>query len=75
MKKAIFTALIGMATLTVISCGNNTETKTHTHEDGSTHADHDTSKPAQQEFVVEDTTAKDTTAKEHTHKTGEKHSH
>jgi hypothetical protein len=79
MKKAIFCAFIGIATLSMISCGNNAETnaetKTHTHDDGSTHADHDTSKPAQQEFVVGDSTAKDTTAKEHTHKDGEKHSH
>jgi hypothetical protein len=78
MKKAIITALIGLASMIVISCGNssnNTETKTHTHDDGSTHADHDTTKPAQQEFTVGDSTASDTTAKEHTHKDGEKHSH
>jgi hypothetical protein len=75
MKKAIVIALIGIASFTVISCGNNTENKTHTHEDGSTHADHDTTKPAQQEFTVGDTTSKDTTANEHTHKDGEKHSH
>jgi hypothetical protein len=75
MKKAIITAFIGIASLTFISCANNTESKTHTHEDGSTHADHDTTKPAQEEFVVADTTKKDTTGKEHTHKDGEKHSH
>ena len=74
MKKAIITALIGIATLTIVSCGNNAETKTHTHDDGSTHADHDTAKPAQEEFVVGDTTNKDAT-KEHSHKDGEKHSH
>jgi hypothetical protein len=75
MKKAIITALIGIATVTIISCGNNTETKTHTHDDGSTHADHDTTKPKQQEFVVGDTTKKDTVGKQHTHKDGKKHSH
>jgi hypothetical protein len=75
MKKAIVTAFIGMASLIMISCGNSTESKTHTHDDGSTHPDHDTTKPAQQEFTVGDTTGKDTTVKEHTHKDGEKHSH
>ena len=75
MKKVIITALIGLASMAVISCGNNTDSKTHTHEDGSTHADHDTTKPVQEEFVVGDTTNKDTTGKEHTHKDGEKHSH
>jgi hypothetical protein len=75
MKKAVFSALLGIASLTMISCGNNTGTNTHTHEDGSTHGDHDTIKPAQQEFLLGDTTGKDTTGKEHTHKDGEKHSH
>ena len=78
MKKAVFTAFIGIASITIISCGNNsenTETTTHTHEDGSVHVDHDTTKPAQQEFTVGDSTTTDTTTKEHTHKDGEKHSH
>jgi hypothetical protein len=74
MKKVIINAFMGIASLIMISCDNNTESVTHTHEDGSTHADHDTSKPVQEEFVVGDTTNKDTT-KEHTHKNGEKHSH
>jgi hypothetical protein len=75
MKKAIFSAMIGLTILTMISCSNNAETKTHTHDDGSTHAEHDTTKPAQHEFVVGDTTSKDTTTKQHTHEDGEKHSH
>jgi hypothetical protein len=75
MKKTFVTALIGIATVTIIGCGNNAETKTHTHDDGSTHADHDTTKPKQQEFVVGDTTKKDTAGKQHTHKDGKKHSH
>jgi len=75
MKKAIFSTVLGIATLAMIGCGNNGETKAHTHDDGSTHADHDTTKPAQQEFVVGDTTSKDSTGKKHTHEDGEKHSH
>ena len=76
MKTFFFSAIILLASFSVIGCGNNTSAPdTHTHDDGSTHADHDTTKPAQQEFVVGDTTARDTTAKEHTHEDGEKHSH
>ena len=61
--------------MTNISCDNNTKNKSHTHEDGSAHADHDTTKPAQEEFTVGDTTSKDTTGKEHTHMDGEKYSY
>jgi uncharacterized lipoprotein YehR (DUF1307 family) len=75
MKKTIFAALISLATFSLTSCGNNSESKTHTHEDGSTHADHDTPKLQQEEFVVSDTTHSDTTSHEHTHEGGEKHSH
>jgi len=75
MKKAIITAFIGIVTVTTSSCGSNTETKTHTHEDGAVHADHDTTKPKQEEFIVSDTLTKDTTVKPHSHKPGEKHSH
>jgi hypothetical protein len=58
----------------VYSCGNNSEkTGTHTHSDGSTHSDHDTVKPRQQEFNVQDTGKKDSST--HTHKDGVKHSH
>jgi ABC-type nickel/cobalt efflux system permease component RcnA len=73
MKKSLFIVLLGIATVTIFSCGNNTEPKTHTHDDGSTHAEHDTTKPKQEEFIIGDTTHKDTT--EHTHKDGKKHSH
>jgi ABC-type nickel/cobalt efflux system permease component RcnA len=75
MKKTILAAIIGVATLSMTSCGNNLESKTHTHDDGSTHADHDTTKPKQEEFTVSDTTHSDTTSHEHTHEGGEKHSH
>jgi hypothetical protein len=73
MKKILFSALLCIATVTMISCGNNAETKTHTHDDGSTHAEHDTTKPKQEEFTIGDTTHTDTT--EHSHKDGKKHSH
>lgn len=73
MKKVLLLASISAFVLTT-SCNNGTEKKdTHTHDDGSTHADHDTTKPVQQEFNVADTTKKDTST--HTHADGEKHSH
>jgi uncharacterized lipoprotein NlpE involved in copper resistance len=75
MKKAIFTALIGLASVSITGCANNSESNVHTHEDGSTHADHDTIKPAQEEFMIRDTTHTDSAGREHTHKDGEKHSH
>ncbi|MBI5857342.1 MAG: hypothetical protein HZB42_06800 [Sphingobacteriales bacterium] len=73
MKKILLLASISVFVLTT-SCNNISEKdKTHTHDDGSTHDDHDTTKPAQQEFNVADTTKKDTTT--NTHPDGEKHSH
>ncbi len=73
MKKVLLLASMSAFVL-ITSCNNGTEKKdTHKHKDGSTHADHDTTKPAQQEFNVADTTKNDTTT--HTHKDGEKHSH
>lgn len=73
MKKSLLLASISAFVLTT-SCNNGTEKKdTHTHYDGSTHADHDTTRPAQQEFNVSDTTLRDTGT--HTHADGEKHSH
>ena len=73
MKKILLLASISIFVLTT-SCNNSNESKnTHLHEDGSTHDDHDTIKPVQQEFNVADTTKKDTTT--HTHEDGEKHSH
>jgi hypothetical protein len=75
MKKVFISAFIGIASLLIISCGNNTESNTHTHEDGSTHTDHDTTQPMQEEFMVSDSTHMDSIRQEHTHKDGEKHSH
>ncbi len=73
MKRILLLASISAFVLTT-SCNNDSEAKnTHTHDDGSAHAEHDTTKPAQQEFNVADTTKKDTT--NHTHANGEKHSH
>jgi hypothetical protein len=80
MKKLLISGFIAIL-LSLTSCGNNeAEQNTHTHEDGSTHADHDTTKPAQEEFNIADTTTKDTTNKDtikkkHTHKYGKAHSH
>lgn len=48
---------------------------THTHEDGSTHADHDTAAPAQETFTPADTLQKLDTVKTHTHGDGKTHSH
>jgi hypothetical protein len=76
MKKMLMLSSICAALLFVYSCGNTEAVeKNHTHEDGSTHADHDTTKPVQQEFIVGDSTHKDSATKEHTHKDGEKHAH
>jgi hypothetical protein len=73
MKKLLLLASIAAFVFTT-SCNNNsTKEKEHMHDDGSTHSDHDTTKPVQQEFNVADTTKKDTTT--HTHADGEKHSH
>ncbi len=73
MKKILLLASISVFVL-ITSCNNNSKTEnTHKHSDGSTHDDHDTTKPAQQEFNVADTTKKDTTT--HTHADGEKHTH
>lgn len=74
MKKLLLFAIIPSFIL-ITSCNNTEESKekTHQHDDGSTHAEHDTTKPAQQEFNVVDTTKKDTT--KHSHADGEKHSH
>jgi len=74
MKKLIFISSICAAMFFAISCGNNnSKTDTHVHDDGSTHQDHDTTKPVQQEFNVADTIKKDTIA--HTHDNGKKHTH
>ena len=73
MNKLLFISSICTAMFLIVSCNNNSKTDTHTHDDGSTHQDHDTTKPVQQEFNVADTTKKDTTA--HTHEDGKPHTH
>lgn len=68
--------LLGSAVFTFNSCANKEKAEgAHTHDDGTEHAAHeDTSKPAQQEFNVSDTTSKqDTTG--HSHEEGKEHSH
>jgi hypothetical protein len=74
MKKLLLLASIATF-MFATSCNNaSTAEGTHKHEDGSTHTDHaDTTKPAQQEFKVADTTKTDTST--HKHANGEKHSH
>jgi hypothetical protein len=64
MKK-IAIAFIALSFL-FASCGKKTEESTHTHDDGSTHADHATD-TVQEEFNAADTT-------EHTHD-GQSHEH
>jgi hypothetical protein len=62
--------------ITLLACNNSKEESAHVHEDGTSHSDHDTTKPVQQEFTVGDTTtAADTSNKQHTHEDGNKHSH
>ncbi len=75
MKKIFFSGCLFVLLFSIVACNNNAKTDTHTHDDGTTHAPHDTVKPAQEQFNVTDTTHKDTTGKEHTHKDGQKHSH
>jgi len=79
MKRILFIAGMYIVLQSLIACGNEssnaeTDAKTHTHEDGSTHADHDTTKPAQQEFQLSDSTKTDTT-KMHSHGGSKPHSH
>ncbi|HCL06538.1 MAG TPA: hypothetical protein DHW64_11505 [Chitinophagaceae bacterium] len=76
MKKSIFIALICSASLAMFSCDNAPEVKEgHTHSDGTTHADHDTTKPVQQEFNAADSSSKTADTSAHTHEDGKKHSH
>lgn len=82
MKQFFSIGILAMS-LFVLSCNEAPkESGTHTHDDGSTHSDHDTTAPVQQEFKPGDSTARaaDSTAavdstKEHQHADGEKHSH
>jgi hypothetical protein len=76
MKKIFVFALFAIA-LVSYSCNDNStkEPGTHTHDDGTTHTDHDTTKPNQQEFKVGDSTHTDSTHKEHSHGDSTKHTH
>lgn len=72
MKMLFLLASISAFVFTT-SCNSGTDNKdTHKHDDGSTHADHDTIKPVQQEFNINDSIKKDTST--HTHD-GKKHDH
>lgn len=77
MKKIFLAVNLSIALCAFFACNNNakTESGAHMHEDGSTHADHDSTKSKQEEFIVPDSTHKDSTGKEHTHKDGKEHSH
>lgn len=77
MKKVFLIASLFIALCSLLSCNNSSKpyAGTHKHEDGSTHVDHDTTKPKQEEFIASDSARKDSTNKEHTHKDGKKHSH
>ena len=73
MKKVLITASMVLIACIAISCNNSQDSNTHKHEDGSTHTDHDTTKPKQQEFKA-DSARKESTV-EHTHDDSTKHSH
>lgn len=75
MKKTILYAMICVATLTTISCADTEDKNTHVHEDGSTHTNHDTVKPVQEQFSVTDTSSHSESDDEHTHGDGKPHSH
>jgi hypothetical protein len=74
MKKIFFSGCLSVLLISVGACNDDAKPNTHTH-DGTTHAAHDTVKPAQEQFNVADTIHKDTTNKEHSHKDGKKNSH
>ena len=71
MKKIFFSGCISVLLFSIVACNDTAKTDTHKHDDGTTHAAHDTVKPAQEQFNVadtlnKDTTHKDTTGKDHT---------
>lgn len=79
MKKVILLTAIICSLLSACTNTSNTNSKSHEHEDGSTHGDHtetlaDTVK--QEEFNA-DSTSSDTAIKAtpHEHKSGESHTH
>ena len=66
------------------SCGTDSDTNAHTHEDGSIHADHDIdSMPAQETFEIEQDSVQLNTdslnskedEQKHSHKDGKVHKH
>jgi hypothetical protein len=59
MKKKFFSGCLSVLLFSIVSCNDNAKTDTHTHDDGTTHAAHDTGKPTQEQFNVTDTTHKD----------------
>lgn len=73
MKRILFVTIMAIGFM-FGACNNSSKEDTHTHDDGSTHSDHDTTKPKQHEFKVSDTTNKKDTGN-HTHDDGTKHSH
>ena len=76
MKKMLVIGSLYAVLLSLGSCTDNqSQEGTHTHDGGSTHADHDTTKPNQQEFNVSDSAQTDSSGKPHTHKDGETHTH
>ena len=75
MKKIFFSGCLSVLLFSIVACNDNAKTDTHTHDDGTTHAAHDTGKPTQEQFNVTDTTHKDTTGKGHSHEVGKPHSH
>ena len=76
MKKVFVIAIVAI-TIVSYSCNGNSAGKKgeHTHPDGSTHSDHDTTKPNQQGFKISDSTHTDTAGHEHSHGDSLKHSH
>jgi major membrane immunogen (membrane-anchored lipoprotein) len=56
MKKVIaFAFVLAVSTFLFTACGSKSE-GTHTHDDGSTHADHSADTTKQEEFNAADTT-------------------
>ena len=46
MKKIFFSGCLSVLLFSIVACNDNAQTATHTHDDGTTHAAHDTVKPA-----------------------------
>lgn len=73
MKKILLLACISVFVFST-SCNNKTEENgNHLHDDGSTHTNHDSTKPVQEEFKINDSIKNDTST--HPHDDGKKHDH